>query len=44
MLVKAVHSKREAMGSPGGPDDKEPTCQGRRRKSHGVSPWVGEMP
>ena len=32
------------LGFPGGASGKEPTCQGRRCKRRGFSPWVGKMP
>ena len=32
------------MGFPGGTSDKEPTCQCRRHKRSGFSPWVGKIP
>ena len=32
------------MGFPGGTSGKEPTCQWRRHKSHGFSPWVRKIP
>ena len=34
-------SLTETWGVPGGPDDKESACQGRR---HGFDPWVGKVP
>ena len=30
-------------GSPGGANDKEPTCQQRRRKRPKFDPWIGEI-
>ena len=30
-------------GFPGGPSDKEPTCQCRRHKRCGFNPWVGKI-
>ena len=32
------------MGFPGGPSGKDPTCQCRRRKRHGLDPWVRKIP
>ena len=32
------------IGFPGGATGKEPTCQRRRRKKCGFSPWVGKIP
>ena len=32
------------MGFPGGTDDKEPACQGRRCKRRGFDPWVRKIP
>ena len=32
------------MGFPGGTSGKESTCQCRRLKRHGFSPWVGKIP
>ena len=32
------------LGFPGGASGKEPTCQFRRCKRHGFSPWVGKIP
>ena len=32
------------MGLLGGASGKEPTCQCRRGKRHGFSPWVGRIP
>ena len=29
---------------PGGPSDKEPTCQCRKRRRLGLHPWVGKIP
>ena len=29
---------------PGGASGKEPTCQYRRHKRHGFSPWFGKIP
>ena len=31
-------------GFQGGANDKEPTCQFRRRKRRGFDPWVGKIP
>ena len=31
-------------GFPGGASGKEPTCQSRRHKRHGLIPWVGKIP
>ena len=31
-------------GSPGGTNDKEPSCQFRGHKSCGFDPWVGKSP
>ena len=31
-------------GFPGGTNDKEPACQGRRYKRHGFDPWVRKIP
>ena len=31
-------------GFPGGASGKEPACQCRRRKRHGLDPWVGKIP
>ena len=31
-------------GFPGGTSGKEPACQGRRPKRHGLDPWVGKVP
>ena len=31
------------MGFPGGASSKESTCQCRRHKRHGFSPWVGKI-
>ena len=28
---------------PGEPSGKEPSCQGRRQKRRGLSPWVGKI-
>ena len=39
-IVIYVHT----LGFPGGASGKEPTCQSRRRKRHGFSPWVGKNP
>ena len=35
---------REALGFPGGASGKEPACQCRRHKRHGLDPWVGKIP
>ena len=32
------------LGFPGGTSGNEPTCQCRRRKRRGFSPWVGKIP
>ena len=32
------------IGFPGGTSSKEPACQCRRHKRHGISPWVGKIP
>ena len=32
------------LGFPGGTSGKEPTCQCRRHKRHGISSWVGKVP
>ena len=32
------------LGFPGGTSGKEPACQCRRFKRHGLSPWVGKIP
>ena len=32
------------LGFPGGTGGKESTCQCRRHKRHGFSPWVGKIP
>ena len=36
-----VHLK---LGFPGGASGKELTCQCRRHKRHGFSPWIGKSP
>ena len=33
-----------SLGGWGGTSSKEPTCQCRRHKRHGFSPWVGTIP
>ena len=33
----------ELQGFPGGANDKEPACQCRRHKRHGLDPWVGKI-
>ena len=35
---------RLSWGFPGGTGVKEPTCQCRRYKGSGFSPWVGKIP
>ena len=37
----SVHTR---WGFPGGASGKEPTCQCRRLKRWGLSPWVGKIP
>ena len=32
------------MGFPGGTNGKEPACQCRRHKRHGINPWIGKIP
>ena len=32
------------QGFPGGTNGKEPGCQCRRCKRHGINPWVGKIP
>ena len=32
------------MGFPGGASGKEPACQCRRPKRHGLDPWVRKIP
>ena len=32
------------MGFPGGASGTESDYQGRRRKGHGLNPWVGKIP
>ena len=32
------------MGFPGGVSGKEPACQCRRQKRHGLDPWAGKIP
>ena len=32
------------LGFLGSASGKEPFCQGRRRKRHGLDPWVGKIP
>ena len=36
--------RKMLSGSPGGASGKEPACQGRRPKRHGLDPWVGKVP
>ena len=36
--------RRVYKGFPGGASDKEPTCQYRRCKSAGSTPWLGRSP
>ena len=38
------HPSPTFMGFPGDPSGKEPTCQGRRPKRRGFSPWIGKSP
>ena len=35
---------RRHLSFPGSTSGKEPTCQCRRRKRHGLDPWVGKFP
>ena len=35
---------KNALGLPGGTCGKDLTCQCRRWKTHGCSPWVGKIP
>ena len=47
--VQQVKKKRKRkcsklMGFPGGTSGKEPTCQCRRHKRLGFSPWMGTIP
>ena len=40
-LIKQPCAK---LGFPGGASGKEPACQCRRHKRHGLDPWVGKIP
>ena len=35
---------KETGGFPGGASGKEPACQRRRHKRHGLDPWAGKIP
>ena len=39
-----THHKWVAQATPGSTSGKEPTCQSRRHKRHGLIPWVGKIP
>ena len=34
----------DSMGFPGGTSGKEPSCQRKRHKRHGLNPWVRQIP
>ena len=42
--VGHMQQQQDIWGFPGDPSDKEPTCQCRRFKKCGFSPWVGKIP
>ena len=42
--LKRLSSRSSSRGFPGGTSGKEPTCQCRRQKRHGFSPWVWKIP
>ena len=40
----SVFNFRISQGFPGGASGKEPACQRRRHKRHGLDPWVRKIP
>ena len=44
LMVYKLYINKAVKGFPGGASGKEPTCQCRRHKRHGFSPWVGKIP
>ena len=42
--VGHMQQQKDIWGFPGDPGDKEPTCQCRKFKKCGFSPWVGKIP
>ena len=43
-LSSSSSSSRRGLSFPGGVSDEEPTCQSRRHKRCGFSPWFGKIP
>ena len=43
-IVADFHCRSAEMGLPRWPRGKEPSCQWRRPKRRGFSPWVGKIP